>query len=517
MNSIQNLNLELFGKITLILLFGFVLIYVLIFVNLDKTPPHWDYAGNLLNSLDYVDIFERKDWVQLVVYSRFYYPPLLFILMGIFIKLLGYAETTVVLLNFTFLLVLLITVFRFIKSQLDELTAITSAALIIALVVNGITMRTKLWELMLDFPLMVVTMVSYCVFFSETLRGNFTFGRGFRLGILCSVALLIKWTALVLLLIPVVFYCFEAFRHRRAGTVFGLFVAIGILAGTWYAFQAHWLFPKLWFYAINFGSLRGDPQGLSGFGFYLNKFMEFSNWIIFLLLPLIWGFISAGFKKDKHGLHFRVNTDRKERLSLWINGLNIIFPLIILSFVFTNKDYRYLFSSFVFIYFVAHWYLIKLMPVAKRRLVNTAVITIAIIRAVSYLPLPNTSEFPIDKAFKSLDRYQPKRVAYFFEDNSDYFNFNNLMLRYRELAHFKGEQRNYFFLNTYAGGDKIHSCMFKEKPEMIIVYSDIQHASTNPSEHVTYETTCPKDLTINYRLVNQEVSSLGTLTFYQEL
>ncbi len=516
MKLIHNFDLELFGKITLVLLFGFILIYTLIFVNLDKTPPHWDYAGNLLNSLDYVDIFEKKDWVQLVVYSRFYYPPLLFILMAIFIKLLGYAETTVVLLNFSFLLVLLIAIFRFIKSQLDEFTAITSAVLTIALIMNGITMRTKLWELMLDFPLMVATMVSYCVFFSETLRGNFTFGRGLRLGILCAVALLIKWTALVLLLIPVVFYCFAAFRHRRVGAVLGLFVATLTLAGTWYAFQVHWLLPELWFYALNFGSLRGDPQGLSGFGFYLNKFIEFSNWIIFLLLPLIWGFISAVFRKDKHELRFKANIDRKERLTLWINGLNIIFPLTILFFVFTNKDYRYLFPSFVFIYFVAHWYLIKLTPVAKRRLVNTAVIIIAIVRVISYLPSANTREFPIDKAFENLDRYQPKRVAYFFEDNSDYFNFNNLMLRYRELAHFKGEQREYFFLNTYAR-DMSHSCMFKERPEMIIVYSDIQRASTNPGEHVTFETTCPKDLTTNYRLINQEVSSLGTLTFYREL
>jgi len=65
------------------------------FVAIDKTPPHWDYAGHLVSALDCRDFFLKHQYGPLVS-SYNYYPPFLYYVMAIFFVVFTYSKTIIV-------------------------------------------------------------------------------------------------------------------------------------------------------------------------------------------------------------------------------------------------------------------------------------------------------------------------------------------------------------------------------------------------------------------------------------
>lgn len=468
--------------IFLVVLFAVTFAKVLAFAIVDQTPPHWDYAGHLSNTIDYMVAIKGLNIQEVFLIYRFY-PPIVYFLMSIFFILLGYSEGATVIFNFSLLILLLAGVYWFVYKVSDRLVSAGATLFVFALVLAPGSINVKLWEFMLDFPQAVIIVLTYCLYYYSIKQKRFTFRRALILGIVTALALLIKWTAVVFVVIPFVFYSFTAVKHQRIRAALLLIGVVALLAGNWYLFHWFELYPNLYFFANQEGILNQDPQGIIGLIYYFEKMGEALGWSFLLLGYAMWRSVILLFNVVK----------RKEKILVSFSDLFdvafILLPIFIFSFLIQNKNERYLFPIYILLPLIMFIQIIKNNPNTKIFLL-VGTLCFAIYRITYYVPKPYTEKNALTTMQEILSTYSPTGVAYFFEDDTSFFNYSNATLFHKELSDFRGQYVPYFYLNNHAQQHTKNQCVLVEPVDIVIVYSGWGHILEPFSQHVSYSERC---------------------------
>jgi 4-amino-4-deoxy-L-arabinose transferase-like glycosyltransferase len=238
-----------------VILISFVIFLLIVFTNLlnflflDKTPPHWDYALHLKNSFLYLQYFKNLNLIKIIT-TYVYYPPLTYILFSFFIIIMDYSKFTVLIFNFSFLVLTLYVVYRFTKRLFDKTTSLILVAFLIFLVVTLSPAGVLIWELMPDFPLMALIFILYCIFYLSLKENNFSLKKSLFLGLIIALAFLIKWSAIIYLFIPVLFYLISSFKKGYFKESLLIFYPTLFLSGLWYFPHIKLIFRDLIKYGI---------------------------------------------------------------------------------------------------------------------------------------------------------------------------------------------------------------------------------------------------------------------------
>jgi len=216
---------------------------------LDRSIPGWDQADYLTGTLNYWQGLQNPqwlngDWWQSLWLLSSKIPPLTYIVTAYVQNIFGRGQDEAALVMLVFSAILIGSVYGLGTILFGESVGLWAA--ILCQVLPGIY-RFRL-EFLLDYPLTAVVTLT---FFSLTAWRFTTEGTGGNKGILMAVgfglslglALMLKQTALIFLVVPIVWVVFDTLFHRRWGKLFQLVGAFGwsiLVFGPWYA--TNWLF-----------------------------------------------------------------------------------------------------------------------------------------------------------------------------------------------------------------------------------------------------------------------------------
>ena len=473
------------------------------FIQLNQTPLHWDFAGNVLNTLDYQNFIENKSWVKLFTYYRFYYPPLVFILMAFFSTVFGLSALSIFLFNSLLLCLLFFATWKFCQWFLkDELSGAASIVLLLSLFVSGQVLNVKFWELMLDAPALIFTLISYYVLVYCLHKNEFGYREAFVFSGIVSFAFLTKWTTMMYLMVPLVVLVLQSLRKRNYLPL-GLFAgATSLFAGAWYIYHGGQLWEQVSFYASQYGKLRGDPGGLDGVLFYLSGFWLVSRWFL--------GFVIAGLFIVAARLR-ALTIEIQTRWAWWIViPLSLVVSLVLLLGVFSNNDptFRYVFPTFVIVYWWIHMGLNRILDLPLRRIMNILVICFSLLRLAMYLPTPDMRPYVIAQWQKDYAGAPSQSLAYFFEDDMSMFHYNNIALFHRQLA----RGGDVWFANSFEDPSAVFTCRLPRPPMQIAVYRNSQGSEVPIYGRVSFFQTCPKEITDQYVVTRVYENHPETLT-----
>ncbi len=225
----------------------------IVWVFVDISPPHWDAAIHLDNSLHYADYLRSFDLYKLV-FSWQYYPPFIYIFTSVIYSIFGQVADIAVLSTGVFWIILLVSVYQLSEHVLGRGSGLTAALVIIGM--PFVVSQSR--EYQLDFPLTSIAAVSLLVFIKSAYFSN----RGYTilLGLSCAAGLLTKWSFLPFIL--GYSYLALAARITRGAQIqyFWLFVAfILFFCAPWYAGNSMNLISD--FIRIrDIGIAEGDPS-----------------------------------------------------------------------------------------------------------------------------------------------------------------------------------------------------------------------------------------------------------------
>lgn len=460
--------------------------YFSCFITRNATPPHWDYAGNLLNSLDYLEIIQQKDYLSIFTYYRFYYPPLVYWVMGLFFWSFGYRPQLILVFNFVLLTTTVICFYFLLVNLLkNKLSALNGSLLLIVFLLLGHTnnFKTMIWELMLDFPYFCFVLLAYFSLFFVFRKKRLFWTTIFSIASSC--AMLTKWTAIIYLVIPTilfVWYCLK--EHNSKSFIVWMFLT-PLMVAPWYIYHFKQLWPQLSYYSSVLGLERQDAQGVNSLFNYLR--------ILIRLPPQL--YILGIFTVILCLLNLK-SMPRLSRLqiifSLSLTGL----PIFFLSFVFSNKDERYVFPLFVSLYLLIFLKISEVLD--KHKFYNLTLFMIILITIASNLPKPDRNQYLYNLWFKQLEQKTLPEVAYYFEDDNVKFNYNNVELKHR-IMKLKGINIESSLLNSYSERSRINTCEVDiKKPTFIAVYKSnhTDETNINPEDPVNqgFELNCAQTI-----------------------
>jgi len=487
---IMRINKNFITFITLVFLFLTAFIFLTKYIQVDKTPPHWDFALHLNNSLIYYENLKEFNLIKIFL-TYVFYPPLTYLFLALFFLILGYSKITLLIFNFFLLALLSFVVYRFVRKIFGTFTAFISLGLVWILVLINKPGGILIWELMLDYPLMIIVFISYCLFYLSFKNKNFSFNKSVQIGLLCGGTLLIKWSAIVYLIIPIGFYLFLAFKNGHFRKTWPLFLSFIFLAGIWYLPHFKLLLGDLQMFGITQGSIDQDPQGFKSMVFYLKNFYFTTEPLIFII-PICF---LLGLSKIFKGKTFKKNWE------VLFNWLFLLFPFLFFSLLTPNKDIRYLYPFYILSIMISLWQINRYFDFKKIWPVFPSILILITASFPFTLPSP-TAESLISKVERILLEENPKTVAYFFESDSSSFNYANIRLFHHQ---FRLENKSYpvnFYLNQMNTLDNqvIHGCRFLDLPEVIFVFKENKFISSDYQWQASFEKDCPEKFRQNYQI-----------------
>ncbi len=242
-----------------------------IWFTLDRSIPGWDQADYLTGTLNYWRGLQNPqwwngDWWQSLWLLSSKIPPLTYIVTAYIQNMFGTGQDQATLVMLVFSAILIGSVYGLGTILFSESVGLWAAGL--CQVLPGLY-RFRL-EFILDYPLAaVVTLTFFCLTawrfrgsrgrretreIRETRKRNIltlptppTLPHSILLagafGLCFGLALMLKQTALIFLLVPILWVIFETLFHRRWGKLFQLVGAFGLstlVFGSWY--RTNWLF-----------------------------------------------------------------------------------------------------------------------------------------------------------------------------------------------------------------------------------------------------------------------------------
>jgi 4-amino-4-deoxy-L-arabinose transferase-like glycosyltransferase len=314
--------------VPVIMLALFFLALNILWSYLDKTPPHWDMARHLSNSLDYHRYLIDLNWRKLI-FNYSYYPPFYYWLTALWYLVVGRSIDAAISTNLFFVVALAISVYFSAKKLQDERSACLAALL--ALTFPMLSSQFK--EFQLDAPLTVMVSLGLTfLLYSDNFRNRKSI---VFLGIVSGLAMLTKWTYAAYVLVPLIYLLAESLlkfpRERISILKNALIAAIAtsIIAGPWYTHNLSDIKRDVDGSGINAALAEGDPVGLTlkAFMFYFWTFIEHHFWLIGTIIFLV-------------GLVVLLS-NRESRRKYAIYLISVIVGYIIFS-TFPNKDARFI-------------------------------------------------------------------------------------------------------------------------------------------------------------------------------
>jgi 4-amino-4-deoxy-L-arabinose transferase-like glycosyltransferase len=320
---------------------------------LDHSVPAWDQADYLNGSLSYWEALKNPEWFNTNWWRSFWLisnkiPPLTYILTTPFINIFGTGEDAATLVMLPMSAILLFSVYGLGVGLFNIYIGLYAA--ILCQLLPGLY-RYRL-EFLLDYPLTtVVTLSFFCLTIwkgRKTVTDNNIWGWLWAglFGLSLGLALMLKQTSLIFLLVPIVWLFFKQIIDRYWGklaqSIISLLIALVIIY-PWY--RTNWLliFTAGKRATIDSAIAEGDPA-LNTFDawFYYGKVLPYLlSWHI-LIIPIVGLIIYWGKKLlDQNN---RVNItplsgEAKEKY-IWLS----VFLLggYFLSSLNLNKDARYI-------------------------------------------------------------------------------------------------------------------------------------------------------------------------------
>lgn len=343
--------------ISIILLFHSTLNIWYIFRN--SLPPSWDQSVHLLLSIGYFRGFDVRT-------TSSFYPPLYHLSATPLYALFGESFDIACLINIVFLGILLFSVYSIGKILFNR-----EVGLISVVFISFIPMLIGLQrDFLLDFALVSIVSLTIYLLLKTDKFNDIKYSILFGISFGCAV--LIKWTAVFFIIVPLCWVIWEAIKEpkkcaycnreiRTARLILHRFYRfccdahkkyfleekkfvllkehnfiisflVFITTAGWWYFPNYKIFSKLFSGSQYWGSIESDPVGLAGFWFYI-KAVDTQCIQFFSLLILI-GLIV-----------FMFQAERSKKIFI---GLSILLPYIIFSLT-TNKDTRYTLPILIFL------------------------------------------------------------------------------------------------------------------------------------------------------------------------
>ena len=329
-----------------------------IWFGLDRSIPAWDQADYLTGTLNYWRALQDPQWLDGEWWQSFWLlsskiPPFIYIAAGIVQNIFGTGFDQATLVNLLFNGILLASVYGLGKILFTESVGLWAAVLC---QIMPALYRYRL-EFLLDFPLTaVVTLCFFCLTAWHLATDNnsnhnsnhnsktkiqnplfWTIAFGLSLGL----ALMVKQTTLIFLLVPLAWVGLSSLFSRSWGRLLQLITSLGLSAlvfGPWY--RTNWLLilTSGKRATVDSAIAEGDAplNTLGAWTFYLQQ-LPYQVSLPLLLIPIValllyWG-VAIGIKNKK----------LKPKLHLWeLKWLGIfLLGAYLLSSLNPNKDYRY--------------------------------------------------------------------------------------------------------------------------------------------------------------------------------
>lgn len=492
--------------LTLLVTVSFIVFRMLNGAFAQRIPGGWDAPTHLLNAADYYGFVQPLNVPQLFRLYHFY-PPFVYLFLAGVYRLAGYSPYGFAIVNIFFLAVSVVGVLRFFAPAHDRIVGIISTIVFCALTLLSYRTGVRIWEFMLDFPLAVSVLFTYMVTRDGIVRRNYSTRYALFVGCCAAVALLTKWTAGIFIAVPVMFYGVFLFRTGSRKSIVALIVPI-IMASGWYIAHAGVLYSQLMFFAWQEGYNKGDPQGLSGFFSYAERYIRY----VYPLLPLLVVFsvilVIPVLRKWRSAVR---NLLRTEYL---FDAAFLFFPMIVFGLVLAHKDERYLFPVIL----IGTLMLVRSGVASALRLMSRELLAAGIILVIASLLMAERSVIigvkpsAIGIYTGLFERNAPENVAYFFEDDAEDFNYANVALFHMDRSIRRNKRSVFKFLNSFS--EVPASCADPDASfDVLVVYTN-RNAAEKEGSHVSYEDICPPNVRNRFERVERVSPADGEEILY---
>lgn len=300
----------------------FIIISNIIWLQKDTTPQRWDESIHLNAALNFTQTLKTNPLKVLITFvtQESFYPPLVPFL-GAFFGLINPEQDNFTYIMILFHIILIIFTFMFTKKFLDINSAVCASTIIISFPL----IYTEGHYFMFDLPLTSFIIMALYFLFKTDLFSDRKYS--FIFFIICGVGMLIKWTLILYIITPFLFYIFQNknrfSKEQKFNILSGLIIFMIILL-PWYFYNITTIFTSLLGYSFKRGAIENLPKILSieSFIFYLKglpKLITLPFFILFLI-----------------SIYFIIKN--KKRIDLFYY---ILIPLIIFTFLHNKKD-RYI-------------------------------------------------------------------------------------------------------------------------------------------------------------------------------
>jgi 4-amino-4-deoxy-L-arabinose transferase-like glycosyltransferase len=326
-------------------MWGIAIAIAVVWVRLDHQPPAWDQAEHLSFSMNFWWTLTRGDWLSADGWRHLWmlspkYPPVMYLVTAGIHTLFGPGQDIAMLANAVFALVLLLATYGLGRHLFSPQIGLLAAALTL--------LMPRLWRIGLDFQLdygvTALTIASFTCLtvWRDALRGWRQWAWMVGFGVTYGLALMTKQSALLFLLIPLLWVSIAALWQRRWGRIaqllVGALVAIGVM---WPWLSTNWFFQFSILGNTNTASAQaeGDPMlnTLAAWTYYWQDLPSAVSWPV-LLVPsvglLLWGMGLLPGRKSS------LQLDGTSNSRLWL--LTYIVGAYLLWSAIVNKDLRYI-------------------------------------------------------------------------------------------------------------------------------------------------------------------------------
>lgn len=300
----------------LVALAAFHLVANIVWINLNTAPLPHDQAGHSLIAFDFAEVLAGRNKTPILEVST-YYPPFVHFLTALAFLVFGFnLNLGAVLVSFFFLLsIVFLYLYTFELFQKKPLALLAS---VIYSFLPAVYSQAR-WFL-LEIPLLALFLGS--LYFLEKSKGFRKLKSAVLFAILAGLAIMIKWTAVIFLAVPVYLTLKRGFNFRNL--LFSLMI-VAIIIAPWYAHNLRNISELAQIFALR---EIGDPEqilSLANFTFYLNLLAN--------LQLTLFGFVIFAF-----GVFYFSFLNKNEKILFLLKTM--LFSYFFFTFI-PNKNIRY--------------------------------------------------------------------------------------------------------------------------------------------------------------------------------
>lgn len=308
-------------KRLLVIIICLIIASNILWIVLDQSPPMWDIAGHSSRAALYAHLLSSGKISEILQYDTIY-PPLPYLITAVFFLLFGW-HVDVPQYSLLFWLILFAGSLYSLAKTLAQNKIMALLSVILALLFPLLAHFSRIY--LLDFPL--TAMITACL--AALLKTKYFTDRKWTIifSILVGLSLLTKWTAIIFLIGPIIFYLMKAPWKKILLNLSLALLIILIIAGPWYFIHGGKVLSSSEDTRNNIFSVPYENLlSLSNAFYYFNKTVDAVSWPVSLFI--LAGVVYAIYKKNIF-------------LLLWI-----AVPYLILTFALYSKESRYFLPAF---------------------------------------------------------------------------------------------------------------------------------------------------------------------------